>query len=77
MNITREKNKITIEVEEIDCRWGQTTEMMADAVMCGMRVTLLHPDLHNKALSSISSNPALEEAADRATRDFKERWEIP
>lgn len=74
MLIKRNKNVISIEIEQSDCLPGLTTEMQADLVEKGMQAQM---EVAFKTVEQVLMSPEVVAAGEKVIADWKERWELP
>jgi hypothetical protein len=76
VKITRNKNIISIEIEDSDCPPGKDKEFIADAIMAGMIVMQQNPTAWKDITPRITEkHPELITKLSDATSDLLERWE--
>ncbi len=76
MKISRNKNIITIEMEESDAPPGADLEIVADNLMAGMKLFMLNPKLAGRGLNAIQSDPAIVSECERTVEDQLQKWEL-
>lgn len=74
MKISRDGNKITLEVGPEDCA-GQPLEIVADFVYEGM-LALTDPEVWAETISKLESIPLVMAKLGEATKRLYEKWEI-
>jgi hypothetical protein len=73
MKISREKNIITIVVEELDCPKGIKPEIYADILSSVLKIGKYHEGRFAKA---IVEDAVVMQEIKMAAQNFKEKWEL-
>lgn len=74
MKLSREGNKIILEVEPEDCH-GQPMEVVTDFIYEGM-AALADPKVAAEVMVKIASVATLRTKLEDSTKRLKEKWEI-